>query len=197
METYATTTFADRLLVLARVPRSTLFGLSMRTGQTVPLRPPIGTVHLAWAAAGQVAAWLTAAGVAPASESAHRHLRVVRAVRERGYSLTAEEEPRRRLRDVLDRVADEPSDPAAHRERDDLLCALAEGDYEVLDPDAADPPPVGEICAPVFDRDGRVAVALGLVAGRPLDPAPRRAMTDRLLRATTRLTALTGGRSPD
>ncbi|WP_242419225.1 helix-turn-helix domain-containing protein [Frankia sp. CpI1-P] len=227
LETFATTTFAGNLLVLARVPRSTLFGLSMRVGQTLPLRPPVGAVHLAWAPPAAVDAWLAAAGptcapaactdtasvnvapvnvapvnVAPvdptrAGEPACRHRRVIDVVRERGYSVTADDALRWRLRDVVDQVADAPTDPGPRRERDELLRTLAERDYEVLDPDEAKSWPVGEICAPVFGRDGRVTVALGLVAAQTLDTARRAAMVDRLLFATTRLTALTGGRPPD
>ncbi|MCM3921658.1 helix-turn-helix domain-containing protein [Frankia sp. AiPs1] len=192
LETSATTTFAGALLVLARVPRSALFGLSMRVGQTLPLRPPVGAVHLAWAPPAAVDAWLARAG-----EPVGRHRRVLDAVRERGYSVTADNALRWRLRDVVDQVAEAPTDPDPRRERDELLRTLAERDYEILDPDEAKSWPVGEICAPVFGRDGRVAVAVGLVAAQTLDTARRAAMVDRLLVATTRLTALTGGRPPD
>ncbi|CAJ59422.1 Putative transcription regulator protein [Frankia alni ACN14a] len=248
LETFATTTFAGSLLVLARVPRSALFGLSMRVGQTLPLRPPVGAVHLAWAPPAAVDVWLPAAGPTPASgfladvtpetcadtapageaeraagaggvsagevradafaagvvpdpawavEPACRHRRVLDAVRARGYSVTADDALRWRLRDVVDQVADAPADPGPRRERDELLRTLAEREYEILDPDEAKSWPVGEICAPVFGRDGRVAVAVGLVAARTLDTAGRAAMVDRLLLASTRLTALTGGRPPD
>ncbi|WP_261575987.1 helix-turn-helix domain-containing protein [Frankia gtarii] len=211
IETFATMTFADSLLVLARVPRSALFGLCMRVGQTLPLRPPVGAVHLAWAPPGAVDAWLAPAAAAgrdaagrdaagrdaAGTQPARRHLRAVDAVRERGYSVTVEGALRWRLRDVLDQVADAPTDPGLLRERDELLRTLAEGDYEILDPDGAKSWPVGEICAPVFGRDGQVAVALGLVAAQTLDTARRAAMVDRLLIATSRLTALTGGRWPD
>ncbi|EIV94424.1 helix-turn-helix domain-containing protein [Frankia sp. QA3] len=202
IETFATMTFADSLLVLARVPRSALFGLSMRVGQTLPLRPPVGAVHLAWAPTGTVDAWLASADIASADIAraggpARRHLRAIDAVRERGYSVTVEDALRWRLRDVLDQIADAPTDPGPRQKRDELLRTLAERDYEVLDPDEAKSWPVGEICAPVFGRDGRVAVALGLVAAQTLDTARRAAMVDRLLVAAQRLTTLTGGRPPD
>lgn len=196
IESFATMTYAGSLLVLARIPRSALFGLSMRIGQTLPLRPPVGAVHVAWAPPATVDAWLAAARAVSEGDPTGRHRRVLEAVRERGYSVTPEDGLRWRLRDVLDQVADAPTESGPRRERDELLRTLADGGYEILDLDEAKSWPVGEICAPVFGRNGQVAAGLGLVIAQRLDTARRAAIVDRLLLSTIRLTMQTAGCPP-
>jgi DNA-binding IclR family transcriptional regulator len=197
IETVATVTASDCIVVVARVLRAEPFGLSLRVGQTAPLVPPLGTVHIAWSSDEAIDTWIRRAGTDVTAADVERYRRAVTAVRERGYSATLDESTRARFHAHLKRLADQPTDAALVAERDQLLRDLGHAEYQLLELEAAATYRVNQISAPVFGPDGTVVMALGLMTQDELPAAEVPRMARRLIAKTSNVTHAIGGRTPE
>jgi DNA-binding IclR family transcriptional regulator len=144
----------------------------LRVGLWAPLRAPFGLVFAAWADEGEVADWLDGADPSARPE----HLAALQASRQRGYVVELRT-PTRRLPDGTGSLAD-------------MLPAESEHGFLLADLDADETYPVSTIEAPVFNGNGRVALALVLVGvPRAMRGAEITAMGERLVRATRAVSA--------
>ena len=141
----------------------------LRLGLWAPLRAPFGAVFATWGDEEEVATWLE--GAEPAARAAH--LDALRAGHERGYVV----ELRRATREL-------PGGTGS------LVEILVDHEFLAGQLDAAASYAVSTIEAPVFDGEGRVALALALVGlPRAMTGADIAAVADRLLVATKGLSA--------
>lgn len=140
----------------------------LRSGLWAQLKAPWGAVFAAWFDDDGVAAWLDGSDHAS-------HVGTLRAIRERGYVVELRTNPTAPLPTGSSSVAELLDDG------DDFLVGG-------LDPAASYA--VSTIEAPVFDRDGQVALALVLL-GLPhsMSGADIATMASRLLAATAKVTA--------
>lgn len=175
-------------------PRSS--SADIRVGQRLPLNPPLGRVFVAWAPEDQVDAWLGRHGRgASAGEVAHLR-QALDSVRDRGYSVGLDTEPRVRLGRALEVLADSPGDERVRGSLPDLVAELRR-DYELV---AADPRRryrVSSIAAPIFGESGEVVVALTLNGFEDtMTGAEVVAAADRLRAAARMVTKATHGVLP-
>jgi flavin reductase (DIM6/NTAB) family NADH-FMN oxidoreductase RutF/DNA-binding IclR family transcriptional regulator len=129
-------------------------------GQRLPFVPPSGSVFAAWSSPSEIGDWLALGRRVPGDDGTDdvvaRWRRGLQNVRERGYSVGLISPGHRALAAFLETAA---HDPAA-TPSDDLLHVLQN---LVFDPDELTEETMHEvrqISAPVFDEDGRVALAL-------------------------------------
>jgi DNA-binding IclR family transcriptional regulator len=142
----------------------------LRLGLWAPLRAPFGAVFAAWGDEAEVAGWLSGAD----GDARGRHLDALRASRERGYVVE--------LRIATREVPDGTGSLAEVLVVDDEFIAVE------IEPAASYA--VSTVEAPVFDAEGRVALALALVGlPRAMTGAEVASVATRLLEATTGLSA--------
>jgi DNA-binding IclR family transcriptional regulator len=171
----------DHVTVVDQVRDLRAIGPGLAISAPIPLRPPLGTAVVAWAAPDAVERWL-----ARAPEGAHDRLRRALAVtRDRGYTVELAARPPTRLREAVVGVGE----PGARVSQ--LLAELADelverGDFLAVDLDPDGSYLVGTVNAPVFDRDGNVTLVLALngfsaaLTGREVE-----ALGHRLVQAAT------------
>ena len=169
------------------------FGVRTQVGESVPLAAPFGAVFVAWEPEAAVGAWLDRVDGALSDDERRRYPTALAAVRERGYSI-AVANVRPDLIGILERIDDQPETVAGVRERDAVIRELTHSEYLPLSLDAAAPQRVNQMSAPVFDRAGRVALAI-MVLGPSYDLAPTEidALGERLLVAARAATTGLGG----
>ncbi|MCB0997350.1 MAG: hypothetical protein KDB21_19790, partial [Acidimicrobiales bacterium] len=157
MALVATAMAGHDIVALCAAGRPQPHGQSLTVGQRIPLVPPLGSVFLAWQTEEAVDAWLARAVGATATEL-DNHRAVLAAVRERGYSVGLDVEARRALGAV---VADSGATDSSRTEA--LLAELGHGAYQLADLDEGSSYEISMIAAPVFDRFGRVELAMTVV----------------------------------
>jgi DNA-binding IclR family transcriptional regulator len=186
----------DRLRVvdLAWDPRR--HAPTLRVGQELPFRPPWGSVFVAWGTPGDVAAWVLRADDPGVSVDQYRDALAV--TRRRGYTVELQADPRGRVRELAEALADAVSE----REREDLVDRLL---LEVSDreqpllawPVSGRDYNVGAIDAPVFDEHGHVSLALSASSfGASLTGDEVVRIGDQLRAAAAEITASLGGHFP-
>jgi DNA-binding IclR family transcriptional regulator len=171
----------DHVTVVDQVRDLRAIGPGLAISAPIPLRPPLGTVVVAWSAPEAVERWLV-----QAPESAHDRLqRALAVARDRGYTVELAARPRTRLREAVvgagepgvrvSQLLAELADELV--ERDDFLAVDLSPDASYL---------VGTVNAPVFDPAGNVTLVLALngfsaaLSGREVD-----ALGHRLAAAAT------------
>lgn len=161
-------------------------------GQRLPLIPPFGTIFMAWMPAKQIDSWMRQSALPESGVGLHE---VLRAIRERGYSIGLDNPVMRPKRaEVIRAIALKPGDDALRRE---LLTTIElETDYPLLRIDPDIEYAVANVAAPVFDIDGHVVFALtvldiGRMPGRRL-----MAVVEDVVESTRQLTRQLGGRPP-
>jgi DNA-binding IclR family transcriptional regulator len=171
----------DHVTVVEQVRDLRAMGPGLAISAPIPLRPPLGTVVVAWSAPEAVERWL-----ARAPEAVHDRLRRALAVtRDRGYTVELVARPPTQLREAVVGVGEpgvrvsqllaELADELV--ERDDFLGVDLEPDRSYL---------VGTVNAPVFDPEGNVTLVLALNGfGAPLTGREVEALAHRLVLATT------------
>jgi DNA-binding IclR family transcriptional regulator len=134
-------------------------GFPTHVGQRMPLRPPLGSIYVAWGPANAIEAWL---GLAPKTVTGEQLREVLRVVRARGYSVGLDADHRRHLGQAMEERAEHPRSRGS-ADLSALVEDLGRDPYNVLDVDPASSYDVSSIAAPVFGPRGEVAVALNLV----------------------------------
>ncbi len=174
LDCVASSVVGSEIVILAHTPSPGSFGINMRVGSRFPLVPPIGTVFLAWADRDRVQHWLAGLGDQISPQKRERHLDALALVRERGYSV------------AIGKTAGES--PGMAGDVDDYL--LFELETQRL--------PVAHIAAPVFDPEGKVRLALTVVAFRDqITSQEIPVVMQRLTAATARVARATWGVAPE
>ena len=174
-------------LCVARSGPETGPGRTVRVGQRVPLMAPLASVFVAWAPDGEVEQWLAHGGT-PRRER-RRQREILARVRERGYSVALEVAGRRQLGELLAELADDPHSDALRSEMRAVIEELRVGGYQ-LDEDGAATHRISTLTAPVFERQGRVELALTLqVFERGVSARAIEALAAPLLRAARAIAA--------
>jgi flavin reductase (DIM6/NTAB) family NADH-FMN oxidoreductase RutF/DNA-binding IclR family transcriptional regulator len=156
-------------------------------GQRLPHLPPSGAVFAAWDTQDEQERWLRNGEAA----TWEQHRGALRLVRERGFSLGLLSPAQREFASALAAMAQVPSatEPTS---LSDLMPQLS------YDPPDLTPQTLGlvrQIMAPVFDADGRVALALTIFGyGTPSDGISP--LIDGLAAAAAAATRRIGGREP-
>lgn len=162
-------------------------------GQRLPLIPPMGTVFLAWGNGPATERWLARLGPLADEHSRSVFRRALAGVRTRGYAYALENEPLRRLGTVL--ASDEDPDTPTVREAVRAVAASIAGredDHRPGEPTAAN-----VLAAPVFDAEGKVALALTVVGPPGNGTNSTLDLVEPLRGAAERVTDSICGRSPD
>ncbi|HXK26412.1 MAG TPA: helix-turn-helix domain-containing protein [Myxococcota bacterium] len=172
-----------------------IFAVRARVGQAIPLVPPFGAVFVAWSDE-DAERWIARAGDLLDAGERERYRRALEAVRRRGYSVSIAV-PGPTIPETVETLARSPDSDDAERARDELIRQAMHSAYLPVELDAEKPLRVGQISAPVFDREGAVAASL-LVPGpdRDIHAAELRSLAGRLLEAATRATRAAVGREP-
>jgi DNA-binding IclR family transcriptional regulator len=172
------------------------FGFKASVGQTIPLVPPFGAVFVAWAGEAGLDEWLHASTVSISEQEEARYRAAVRAVRDRGYSVSVlvMSETLQRNIETLSAGSDAAD---VLRRRDELMREIVHTEYlaTTIDPGASIR--VSQISAPVFDRSGAASTAIMLL-GPPYEvtAAEINALGTLLLGATDRATSQLAGAPP-
>lgn len=159
LETTLSARAGEDIIGVARFGRSPLGRPSLRIGQRVPMRPPLGALFLAWARHDAVARWIAPDGESTSVAVRAAHEAALALVRKRGFLVTLDSP----AHSVFTREIGETSSSAGQASRlSDLIDALDNGLYqpETIEPDHTYP--VKVICAPIFDAQGQVLYALNL-----------------------------------
>jgi DNA-binding IclR family transcriptional regulator len=165
-------------ICLFRVADSPLLRTSMRIGQRITLRPPLGWTYYAWSGEEEVEAWIARRpGADP--DRIRASLEIVRA---RGYLITLRSPAEIEVRTVL--TAADGGRAKSEREVVRALEALEQRPYqlEIIEPQTLYDADI--ITAPVFDHAGQptYSMTLGGFSG-PVSGAELLRLADRLLEA--------------
>ena len=198
LEILATVRIGDAMVAVARTGRPAGSGASLQVGQRVPLRPPLGSIFVAWDSEAGIDRWLASSGSNASPEERRHHRDTLAPIRERGYSVGLEAPVRTQLGVVVAGLADEPHAAHLRASMNHLIADLGHGDYQLDAVERGRTYQVSLIAAPVFDAAGRVSLVLSLLgfrAGLTADEVQKHG--DRLREAGLRVTRATGGRIRD
>jgi flavin reductase (DIM6/NTAB) family NADH-FMN oxidoreductase RutF/DNA-binding IclR family transcriptional regulator len=186
----ATARIDDELVVAASAGGANTSTAATLVGQRVPFAPPTGSAFSAWGGADEVARWLGAAKSDTARQYARERLD---AVRRRGYSVGLLNEAQRVFASTIDRLASEPGSVTSEDLRE-LIQDLA---YDPVELSTQVKRNIRIITAPVFGRDGKVALAFSLYGfPNPMTRGGIDTYIARVVEAARRATERLGGHVP-
>jgi len=184
------------IVVVARTRQRSPFNLGGDVGTRTPLAPPLGAPYIAWSPPGEIDAYLDRAEPTLSAAERGRMLRILDAVRRRGYGVALDPTTRHRLQEVAKLLADGDRAGLRH-ELAELLRTVAEEEYATVDLDHDFQHDVTAIGAPVFGPDGSVVLVIGLMGfAHRLSGAQIPPYAERLLAATAAVTTAVHGRPP-
>ena len=155
LECLASAVVDGEIVILAKEGVPMPPSVSAAIGQRVPLAPPLATIFFAWSDEATI---LRAFGAGPLTPS---YRAALRAVRERGFAVGLENPARERLgRTYAARLA---RGQLTGEQTTELVRALADEDYQLIDVAAHSSYWLSHLAAPVFDASGKVSLALTLV----------------------------------
>ena len=193
LECLATAAAGDDMVILARSGTPRTLSTSLQLGQRLPLVPPLGSVFMAWATTDEIDAWLQRADDA---DIERYHLALV-GVRERGYAVGLESDPRATLGKALVHLAEDARASRVRGVVEQLLDELRHQEYILTELDPKATYLLNHIVAPVFGPDGRVELALSLFGFERALPGDQvAAYAERLMQATRAVTKSIHGREP-
>jgi DNA-binding IclR family transcriptional regulator len=188
LEVAITAIAGDHIVFLAKAGEPSARGVPVHIGQRVPLRPPIGSVFVAW---GGAEAWLAQA------DAPDRLREVLETVRQRGYSVALEAETRQQLGHALNDLAGHPSDDRLNSRVGELVSGLSEREYQLAQVDPDRLYEVSMIAAPIFGSSGQAALAITLQGfDHGLSGGELTALGERLRDVALVVTKRTRGRVP-
>lgn len=185
LDCVASAAIEDRIVILARTSSRRPFGIDVQPGQRLPLAPPLGTVFVAWSPAEDIDRWLAKVGPSATGADIERYRQAVESVRARGYSIGLGGEA------VADAEEDEATTLA------ESVARIRVDEYALIELDHSSAYRLNHVGAPVFDADGRVALAVFLIGFHgdiPAAEVPRYA--ERLRYACQSVTEAIGGQEP-
>jgi flavin reductase (DIM6/NTAB) family NADH-FMN oxidoreductase RutF/DNA-binding IclR family transcriptional regulator len=159
-------------------------------GQRLPFAPPTGSAFAAWSDGGEIEQWLAPIDSDDARGEQRERLA---AVKRRGYSVGLLNEAQRAFASTLDRLAAEPGSVSS----EDLRGLIRDLAYDPVELSPEVKNDIRIVTAPVFGRDGEVALALTLYGFRkPSAEGGIDSFIDRVREAAERATERLGGKVP-
>jgi DNA-binding IclR family transcriptional regulator len=188
----ANVTMGDEFVVIASAGE-TSGGRGAQIGYRGRMVPPIGMVYHAWAPDARVDAWLDRIYAEPPERARYRTLLAV--VRERGYSVSADQEARERLETALSELHDHPADRDLDDRLTSLIADMARGEHELMEIDPDRSYQTRQISAPVFDAQGSVRMGVLLTGLPELSGGELVSYAEQTVAAARRIARLVSGTS--
>jgi flavin reductase (DIM6/NTAB) family NADH-FMN oxidoreductase RutF/DNA-binding IclR family transcriptional regulator len=186
----ATAPVGNDLVVTASAGGANTSSAATLVGQHLPFAPPTGSAYAAWREGEEVEHWLKPIESAEARAEQRERLA---AVRRRGYSVGLLNEAQRAFASTLDHIA---ANPEAAKETD-LRGLIRDLNYDPVELSPELKNDIRVITAPVFGREGQVALALTLYGfPKPAGVAGIDAYVDQLREAAERASRRLGGKVP-
>jgi DNA-binding IclR family transcriptional regulator len=158
----ASTVLGGDMVIIAKAGSAGPSGVTIDVGARMPLRPPVGTVFVAWSGEESIRAWLDET-ISDSPPLMQRCLDALSAVRSQGYSVgmafSAE------LTEQIwgpSTVTWAATDSATDKQRRHAFEQLILNEYLVTELHADQQYAIGNISAPVFGSDGSVVIALAV-----------------------------------
>lgn len=193
VEAHATAMAGDCLIQLAWAGASGGRYQGNKVGLRLPAVPPMGLLFVAWEDERSREAWVRGGHPSADGELCAAYAEQCARVRDQGWQAIPDHDGLRRVEDTVVRMATSGQTPGLQRE---LAAHLEEygREYVALTRAGADRP--SGVCAPVFDRRGRVALALMTQSLAGLAEAEIEACRTDLVAAAADLTAAIRGVAP-
>jgi DNA-binding IclR family transcriptional regulator len=159
LETLLTARAGADIIGVARFPGIRAKGASLRVGQRVPLRAPIGGLFFAWADDEESQRWIRPSGNATPAAARVAHEAALALLRARGFLVSLHTAEHSVFTSTL---AGRGPDDAKEKRLATLLAALDNGLYQ---PEQIDPGmnyEVQVISAPIFDTPDQVLYTIGI-----------------------------------
>ena len=189
----ASASIHDEIVILARSGTPRPFGINVQPGQRLPLRPPLGTVFVAWSKPDRIERYLSRVGPSASKDAREKYRRAIAAVRTRGYSVGLEGPPPPPRGTPQGRGRGVPHPPTL----EESVRGVEIEEYALIELDRSTSYRLNHIGAPVFGPDGDVTLGLFLIGfggGIPAEQVPEHA--GRLLAACERVTKAIQGKMP-
>jgi DNA-binding IclR family transcriptional regulator len=160
LETTLSARAGDDMIGVAHFGRSALNGATLRVGQRVPMRPPIGSPFLAWAAPEDAERWIAPEGDATPPTLRIAHEAALALVRERGFLITLDSPAHSAFTRQIERTSS--SEAGQIHKLSGLLAELDNGLYQPDRIEARQAYPAKLMSAPIFDAQGKVLYAINI-----------------------------------
>ena len=160
----ANTVVGDEFLVIATAGKPAAGAQGAELGYRGRLVPPIGVIFHAWASDAVIDRWLDRASADEGERIRYRKL--LSAVRERGFSVSADREARVRLEQALAQLRDGNGAADARGTLMELIADISRDEHELQEIVPEHRHRVRQISAPVFDAQGAVRMGM-LITGLP------------------------------
>ncbi|MCL9760204.1 helix-turn-helix domain-containing protein [Frankia sp. AiPa1] len=189
-------------------PASVTFGMhTLRLGDRIRPRPPLGAVSVAWADEAAAQAWLARLGPDRPADALARLTPGLAGIRSRGWAVEIEDHLYERLSSLLSELDEDQVSDAAHTAALRRLMADVGRAFNLAGTLPATVDPAAEyrptsINAPVFDAGGSVVVVLCLIFGLerrrngPLPGSTVLELGERVRAAADSVTVAAHGRPP-
>jgi DNA-binding IclR family transcriptional regulator len=189
----ASTVVGGDMVIIAKAGNAGPLGVTMDVGARMPLRPPFGTVFVAWSGELSIRAWLDET-IPYSGPLMQQCLDALSAVRAQGYSVGMS------ISDELSEQIWRPSSvswAATDKNSRYAFEQLILNEYLVAELHADQQYAIGNISAPVFGPDGRVVLALAIpYFGETLPGSLISEHARLLVQAAGRVTAEIRGEAP-
>lgn len=189
----ASVVVGEEIVLLARASGAASRSAGAEVGQRIPFRPPLGTAFVAWADAGQQAAWLRQhGGTGPERDRLRQTLADIRGA---GFSVAR---GRAWHEHVLAVLSGAPVHGAASRARLNEFIAALPPDFESPRADQPGGDGAGDVrtlSAPVFGSAGAVDLVLSVTVTESDTSGSASLPARRLLAAAAEVTAALGGQT--
>jgi DNA-binding IclR family transcriptional regulator len=154
----ASTVMGDDMVIIAKAGNAGPLGVTMDIGARMPLRPPFGTVFVAWSGEASIRSWLDET-IPYSGPLMDQCLNALSAVRSQGYSVGMS------ISDELSEQIWRPSTVSwatTDKQSRQAFEQLILNEYLVTELHPDRQYAIGNISAPVFGADGRVVLALAI-----------------------------------
>ena len=133
---------------------------SLRVGQRVPMRPPMGSLFMAWTGAEDAERWIAPDGEATAPALRRAHEKALALVRERGFLVTLDSPAHTTFtREIVETSS---ADTAQVPKLSGLIAELDNGLYQPARIERRDSYPAKLLAAPIFDARGQVLYVVNI-----------------------------------
>lgn len=163
VEVLVTALAGGSMVYVATAGRPRPGSVGFRVGQRVQCVPPYGTVHMAWASPGEIEEWMQRTPTPLTAEQHQEQLDLLASVRRRGYAVGLDGGgAHAHLNKLAAELSESPHRDDLRAAIEEMFAALRNQAYQLREIDPDQHYDVGMVSAPVFDPQGRVAVAITL-----------------------------------
>jgi flavin reductase (DIM6/NTAB) family NADH-FMN oxidoreductase RutF/DNA-binding IclR family transcriptional regulator len=192
VECHATGIIDDYLIQVAYSGAMRAGGDVPKVGLRLPFLPPMGALFIAWEEESEFDAWLARAGAEYDPETRAALAEVVAEVRRRGWAGTPADTRYKAVEQTVHDMARTGQQPVLERALRSLLGEISASASRLDEPLGSN---VHSLSAPVFNRDGKVVLALSMNWLGDTVPFSREHL-DALREEAAEVTATIGGRFP-